>query len=161
MRCDSLTRKTSLDDPQDVRSKRLCPDLNLRLVIPSIRHDSAHWGYPINLPTLRNAAPIREFGWKPRSYGRLLNTVSTSLPTINNGQYKRKTHDKPRFTRTFVGLTGFEPATPWRVQALFLVVAECLRKPSDSLMFTGNPAVRWLRLYAVTSSRSRAFLMGK
>ena len=60
-----------------------------------------------------------------------------------------------------VGLTGFEPATPWRVQALFLVVAECLRNPSDSLMFTGNRAVRWLRLYAVTSSRTRSFLMGK
>ena len=41
-----------------------------------------------------------------------------------------------------VGLTGFEPATPWRVQALFLVTAECLRKPSDSLVFTRNRAVR-------------------
>ena len=60
-----------------------------------------------------------------------------------------------------VGLTGFEPATPWRVQALLLVVAECLRKPSDSLVFTGHRAVRCLRSYAVTSSQSRSFLMGK
>jgi hypothetical protein len=59
-----------------------------------------------------------------------------------------------------VGLTRFEPATPWRVQALILVVAECLRIPSDSLVFTGNRAVRWRRLYAVASSRSRSFLMG-
>jgi len=59
-----------------------------------------------------------------------------------------------------VGLTGFEPATPSRVQAQLLVAAECLRKPSDSLVFTGNRAVRWLRFYAVMSSRSRSFLMG-
>jgi hypothetical protein len=64
-----------------------------------------------------------------------------------------------RFYR--VGLTGYEPATPWRVQTLFLVAAECLRKPSDSLMSTGNRAVHWLRLYAVASSQSRSFLMGK
>ena len=61
---------------------------------------------------------------------------------------------------SFVGLTGFEPASPWQVKALGLVFAECLRKPADSLVFSGNRAV-WLQMYAVASSRSRSFLMGK
>jgi hypothetical protein len=38
----------------------------------------------------------------------------------------------------FVRLTGFEPATPWRVQGLFLVIAECLRKPRIPLCLQGT-----------------------
>ena len=58
-----------------------------------------------------------------------------------------------------VGLTGFEPATPWRNPH------DCgphriSRELADPLVKTGNQAVRCVRAYPVVSGHSRVIVMG-
>ena len=59
-----------------------------------------------------------------------------------------------------VGLTGFEPATPWRIHP-FSGPYRSSRELADFLVLTGNRAVRCFLLYAVTSGRSRLISMEK
>ena len=51
-----------------------------------------------------------------------------------------------------VGLTGFASATPWRIRAP-AGLHRSSRELADSLVLTGNQAVRLVRMYLATGSR--------
>jgi hypothetical protein len=73
------------------------------------------------------------------STGRISRTPSWSAPQLSNCSAART---------DWSVLRHLNPRPP-EGSGLNLIVAECVRKPSDSLVFTGNRVVRCLQLYVI------------